>query len=88
MWRSELFIFNAVGVGELEMNLEREKDIQKLCEAVLRSYLNTSYDGNGLGETICPFCTVKGVEDAEMHELEHDSDCAYLIAKDLSAVQK
>lgn len=70
------------------MNLEREKDIQKLCEAVLISNLTTSYNGNGWGETFCPFCSAKGGEDAEIRELEHDSDCAYLIAKDLSAVQK
>lgn len=69
----------------------REKDLQKLCEAVLEM-LPQCYDNpNGAYETTCPFCFVEehrgGNQDsifASMSELKHKPDCVYLIAKDLS----
>lgn len=68
----------------------REKDILKLCEAVLETSPNTWDNPNGAYETSCPFCYAKewrgggGYPWASMSELDHKQDCAYLIAKDLS----
>lgn len=70
---------------------QREIDVQKLCEAVLETTPNWWDNPNGAYETSCPFCGVvehrgggKHSMWASMHELYHESDCAYLIAKDLS----
>lgn len=71
------------------MSAEREKDIQKLCTAVLGVPVNFWDNPNGAYENSCPFCSAeekRGGQNmfANMSELKHDSDCAYLIAKDLS----
>tara|TARA_R110000782_G_scaffold267889_1_gene363711 strand:- start:692 stop:997 length:306 start_codon:yes stop_codon:yes gene_type:complete len=70
---------------------QRELDVQKLCEAVLDSSVDCWDNPNGAYETTCPFCYAKDYRGgsggsiwASMSELEHKSDCAYLIAKDLS----
>ena len=70
---------------------QREIDVQKLCEAVLDTSPNYWDNPNGAYETTCPFCNAeehrgggKGSIWASMSELDHKSDCAYLIAKDLS----
>lgn len=68
----------------------REKDILKLCDAVLHTSPDQWDNPNGPYETTCPFCYAKecrgGGENiwASMAELKHKPDCAYLIAKDLS----
>ena len=63
---------------------QREKDIQALCKGVLEATPNIQYAHNGVW-TQCPFCSVNiHWEEEKMSELEHDQDCAYLIAKDLS----
>jgi hypothetical protein len=65
-------------------NEQREKDIQELCKQVLDASPNIQYAHNG-DWTQCPFCSVNiDWEEEEMSNLKHDSDCAYLIAKDLS----
>lgn len=69
---------------------QREKDIQALCTAIL--YMSANYwdNPNGGYESSCPFCRTKesrgGGGDiwASMSELDHNPDCPYLIAKDLS----
>jgi len=69
---------------------QREIDVQKLCEAVLNTSPKFWDNPNGAYETTCPFCYAeehrggKGSIWASMSELDHKSDCAYLIAKDLS----
>jgi hypothetical protein len=70
---------------------QREIDVQKLCEAVLDTSLNCWDNPNGAYETTCPFCYAEEHRAgggnsiwASMSELDHKSDCAYLIAKDLS----
>ena len=70
---------------------QREIDVQKLCEVVLDTSPNYWDNPNGAYETTCPFCYAeehrgggKGSIWASMSELDHKSDCAYLIAKDLS----
>lgn len=66
------------------MEEEREKDIQELCNQVLNATPNIQYAHNG-NWTQCPFCSVNiHQEEEEMGKLEHDQDCAYLIAKDLA----
>lgn len=72
-------------------NSGRDNDVLKLSEAVLNASPSCWDNPNGAYETTCPFCDVtehrgggKGSVWASMSELEHKSDCAYLIAKDLS----
>lgn len=72
-------------------NSGRDNDVLKLSEAVLNASPSCWDNPNGAYETTCPFCDVtehrgggKGSIWASMSELEHKSDCAYLIAKDLS----
>ena len=69
---------------------QREIDVQKLCKAVLDTSPDCWDNPNGAYETTCPFCYAeehrgggKGSIWASMSELDHKSDCAYLIAKDL-----
>ena len=64
--------------------MSREKDIQELCKQVLENcYPNYDYDR---GSHQCPFCGNDrwGKDSSEMKNIKHESDCAYLIAKDLS----
>lgn len=77
--------------SEIIENSGRNKDVLKLSEAVLNTSPSCWDNPNGAYETTCPFCDVterrgggKGSVWALMSELEHKSDCAYLIAKDLS----
>ena len=69
---------------------QREKDIIKLCEAVLNTSPEYWDNPNGAYEATCPFCHAEehrgggGEIWAKMSELDHSSNCAYLIAKDLS----
>lgn len=69
---------------------QRELDIQKLCTAVLDTSPNILILPNGPYETSCPYCNAAiyrgggGAIWASMHELNHELDCAYLIARDLS----
>lgn len=62
---------------------QREKDIQELCRQVKGAYLVP--ETRDCGYTLCPFCNHKGAWNADfVEEIEHNSNCAYLIAKDLS----
>lgn len=71
---------------------QRERDILTLCDAVLSMSANGWDNPNGAYETTCPLCYAKeyrggspsGKIFAEMSEIEHKLNCAYLIAKDLS----
>lgn len=69
---------------------QREKDIQALCKKVLNMRPSFWDNPNGAYENECPFCDaieLRGGHEgmyAEMNELNHQQDCAYLIAKDLS----
>jgi len=59
--------------------MDREKDIQTICEQVLE--VNLEVNQNTWYGT-CPFCSSGGYVDY-MSEVKHDQNCAYLIAKDL-----
>lgn len=59
----------------------REKDIQELCKQVLNN-CHVDHDWNN-GIISCPFCGEKSYGE-EIEDIIHDSNCAYLIAKDLS----
>jgi len=68
---------------------DREIEIQKLCEGVKEVILDCSNDLNGCYDYTCPLCwnteTIGGRETRPtMDTFEHDKDCPYLIAKDLS----
>ncbi len=64
---------------------DREKEIQKLCKGVLGCITEIYYNPNGADTSTCPLCLVRvDWAGAEMSELQHKLDCAYLIAKDLS----
>jgi len=62
---------------------EREKDIQEICNQVLNVNLETYPDY----APSCPFC---GNSDwvNDIDEIQHEQNCAYLIAKDLSTGYK
>lgn len=69
---------------------QREKDIQLMCKAVLEIGIIFYDNPNGAYESNCPFCNAEELRGgggniwADMDELNHDLNCAYLIAKDLS----
>ena len=67
----------------------RENDIQKLCKSVKEIPPIFWDNPNGGYEFECPFCSALvvvggGRDEPTMETLKHDSECAYLIAKDLS----
>jgi len=82
---------NMKQIGSEYHSPQREEDVQKLCNGILSMSAETWDNPNGGYETSCPFCSARvsrGGGDhhiwASMSELEHDTDCPYLIAKDLS----
>ncbi|MFA6278447.1 MAG: hypothetical protein WC622_17000 [Pedobacter sp.] len=58
---------------------QREKDIQALCNAVLE----VSLISGGNCPDYCPFCIKDAKWNECMNNMNHEPDCAYLIAKDL-----
>lgn len=69
------------------MNLnDREDDIKKLCHQVI-DVIGEWYNPNGYYETCCCYCSVSKISKTSnypsMEELDHENDCAYLIAKNL-----
>lgn len=64
------------------MDEQREKDIQALCDGVLSSGIESTGDYGQGGQ--CPFCLKDCRWDANIRNIEHERDCIYLIAKDLS----
>lgn len=60
------------------MNRTREDDIQDLCNQVL----NATLEVNSSWLASCPFCGNSGYVN-EIEKIKHESNCAYLIAKDL-----
>lgn len=63
---------------------DREKEIQILCASIVNTSPNRYYNSNGPDGSSCPFCYEGGHIEAEMEDITHSTDCAYLIAKDLS----
>jgi hypothetical protein len=62
---------------------EREKDIQRLCNAVKEMSIQSTGDYGSGGQ--CPFCYKDCRWDAnDVMEIDHEPHCAVLIAKDLS----
>lgn len=68
---------------------QREKDIQKLCSAVITAAPNERYNSGGADTATCPFChkqwegVLNGLS-IDMSDIVHSPTCAYHIAKDLS----
>jgi len=66
-----------------KMDNQRELDIQALCQAVKDTPLHCTGDyGSGYE---CVFCSAPAWYKDDMSTTHHKPDCAYLIAKDLSA---
>lgn len=64
---------------------QRDKDILALAHAVLNMSPNTYYNPNGADTSTCPICFERVYSaDASISDIKHATDCAYLIAKDLS----
>jgi hypothetical protein len=61
----------------------RELDIQTLCGQVLETAVQYEYDPQGPDGFKCIFCNAFKPENKPV-PLEHDLDCAVLLAKDLS----
>jgi len=67
---------------------EREKEVQELCSKVINCSANNYYNSHGADEVTCPFCFAVDYSNgctANMEDLKHLPDCAYNIAKGLSA---
>lgn len=72
-------------VLEVVSSPEREKDILELCRQVLNASPAVYYNLNGADDSTCPFCHERVYyADAHISEIKHSTNCAYLIAKDLS----
>lgn len=68
---------------------QRDKDILRLCKQVIDMSPDYWDNPNGGIEHRCPLCyeyliTGSMHNNISMSDIEHKSDCAYLIAKDLS----
>ena len=68
----------------------REREVQILVKEVLSGSVQFYDNSNGLYEWTCPYCSAKVEGGHEtmlkgvcMDELQHDHDCAYIIAKGL-----
>jgi len=70
--------------------VDREKEIQELCKQVKEAAIDFWDNPNGPYEYKCPFCNHverRGGDEpvlSNLSEIEHETNCAYLIAKDLS----
>jgi hypothetical protein len=66
----------------------RELEILKLCVSVLNASPLFYDNPNGAYEYTCPFCCHKecvgGDAYISLSDISHATDCAYLIAKDLT----
>lgn len=64
---------------------DRDAEIIELCKKILNVTPKNYYNPNGADESTCPFCYQEVYYmDADMKEITHTPDCAYLLAKDLS----
>ena len=68
--------------------MSKKNDIQELCEQVLNTKAYFYTDDNSPFTMVCPLCNVEihqaGRPSATMKTIEHEPDCAYLIAKRLT----
>ena len=67
------------------MDEEREKDIQELCRQVLEHSVYWEYSSNRYDAFVCMFCGAETSDRNSNLTIKHKNECAYLIAKDLSA---
>jgi hypothetical protein len=69
---------------------DREFDIQSVCKRVLETAVTFEECPNSYDRNRCIFCGqearvhYKAGQIVSVDELEHEPDCAYLIAKDLA----
>ncbi len=62
--------------------MSREQDIRSVCEQVLEASLDINQETH---YAWCPFCSEMKRGPDHISEINHSQDCAYLIAKDLTA---
>lgn len=66
--------------------MTRDEEVKELCEAVVNVIGIWQSNTNGPDTRTCPFC-YKSISDnemnAEMSDIRHNRNCAYLIAKSL-----
>jgi len=69
----------------------KEKLYNELVEKVLSTGTKLIYNDNGRDECQCPFCGaykyIKGSEFFLMDDLNHDSDCIYLLANQIQNLE-
>lgn len=68
--------------------MQREYEIQQVLKAVINANVDSFDNPNGGYENTCPFCCTMTYGNynhpwLDMHELTHDMNCAYIIAKGL-----
>lgn len=65
----------------------KEKLQEQLVDTILSTSTRLIYNDIGRDECQCPFCGVykyiKGHEFFGMHDMNHSSDCIYLLAKQI-----
>lgn len=64
---------------------ERERDVRELARQVVNMPATVRYSSSGRDQTSCPFCYADMSGDCDMDDLQHESSCAFLIAKDVIA---
>ena len=68
--------------------MNREDDIQKVCNALIQDAINFHSNCNSSDYYSCQHCGRKCEVDENPKNIEHKLDCVYLIAKDLTTKQK
>ena len=66
---------------------QREKDIQELCKQIVNMNVDFWDNPSGGYEHTCPICQVTlslNTMDISLEDIDHELNCGYLIAKDLS----
>ena len=68
--------------------MNREDDIQKVCNALIKDSITFHSNCNSSDYYSCQYCVGKCEEDENPKNIEHELGCVYLIAKDLTTKQK
>ena len=82
-------LYTHLFMNKLVHTEDREKDVQLLVDAVLNISPNFYDNPNGGYENSCPICYKMAYGSGKksgvyIGDIQHKTDCAYLIAKDLS----
>lgn len=62
----------------------RKSDLETVCKAVIEGAVYYDYNDNGPSYYKCNYCAGRMWEHASKGEdVQHDADCAYLVARDI-----